>query len=558
MSAKSGGQLVVEALAREGVSRVFSLSGGVINPIYDACLEAGIQIVHTRHEGGAGFMADGWARATGQPGVCLVTLGPGVTNTITPMLTALEAGSPMIVLAGQAPVARWDQGAAQATHHLPLVSAAAKWARTVHDTARIPEYVATAFREALAGRPGPAFLDLPGNVIYGQAEAPAQSGAARTEARAWPDPGLIARAAELLAAAERPLVVAGAGVWWSQAAAEVRELVELAGLPTLTARMGRGTLGRDHELYFGLASIADNKVAEAALKETDCLLMLGERFDYYFEYGQPAGVNPEARVIQIDPDRRWIGWNRGVELGIVADIQPAAAALTAELRRRPAPQISSWRGLLAARARDFRRELAGHWETEAEPLHPLHLVQSVLATVDDDAILVTGHGDVDFWADILFEPNVPGGYLRAGQTGALGAEIPMAIAAKLAHPRRQVVVLLGDGAFGYHGLELEVAATHGANVVCVIGNDAGWGATRHQQELYYGPERAVATSTAFRHYERMVEPLGCQGQYVERAADLEPALRRALAADRPAVVNVRMASEASPFILRYAARRSPG
>jgi acetolactate synthase-1/2/3 large subunit len=471
------------------------------------------------------------------------------------MLTALEAGSPLLVIAGQAPTTRWDQGAAQASHHLPLVAAACKWSRTVLETARIPEYVGTAFREVLAGRPGPVFLDLPGDVLYGRAEPPAPLGAYRTAARSWPDPALIARAAELLASAERPLVVAGAGVWWSGAAAEVRALVEAAGLPTLTARMGRGTLGRDHELHFGLASIADNQVAAAALKETDCLLMLGERFDYYFESGQPASLNPAARVIQIDPDPRWIGWNRGVELGVVADLRAAAAELQRALGRQPAPRIAAWRGALTGWARAYQRELAQHWESDAVPMHPLRIVHTVLAALPADAILVTGHGDVDFWADILFEPDRPGGYLRAGQTGALGAEIPMAIAAKLAQPERPVVVLLGDGAFGYHGFELEVAAEHGADVICVVGNDAGWGATRHQQELYYGPERAVATSTTFRHYEQVVEPLGCHGEYVEQPAELAPALRRALQAGRPAVVNVKMASVTSPFILRYAAKR---
>ena len=555
MAKRSGGQLLVDALAREGVSRIFSLSGGVINPIYDACLDAGIEVVHTRHEGGAGFMADGWARLTRRPGVCVVTLGPGVTNTITPMLTALEGGSPMLVIAGQAPVARWDRGSAQAVHHLPLVSGAAKWARTVYEPARISEYVGSAYREALAGRPGPVFLDLPGDVLYGQADAPEEPGAAHTEARAWPDPSLMRRAAELISGAERPLVVAGGGVWWADASAEVRGLVEQFGLPTLTARMGRGTLGRDHELYFGLASVADNEVARHALKECDLLLMLGERFDYYFEFGQPSAVNPAAKVIQIDPDRRQIGWNRGVELGIVADVRAAVSELKAALEPLPEPRIARWRGDLTTEATRFQRELAQHWETDRAPIHPLGIVRGVLDTVAHDAILVTGHGDIDFWADILFEPNVPGAYLRAGQTGALGAEIPMAIAAKMAHPDRDVVVLLGDGAFGYHGMELEVAAAHGANVLCVIGNDAGWGATRHQQEIYYGPDRAVATSTPFRHYEQMAEPLGCHGEYAEQPAELKPALRRALDSGKPAIVNVKMASETSPFIARYAARR---
>lgn len=556
MASRSGGQLLVEALAREGVRRIFSLSGGVINPIYDACIDAGIEIVHTRHEGGAGFMAEGWARVTRQPGVCVVTLGPGVTNTITPMLTALEAGTPLLVIAGQAPVSRWDRGAAQAVHHLPLVSAATKWARTIYEPSRIPEYVGSAYREALAGRPGPVFLDLPGDVLYGRGEPPAEPGAAHTEARAWPDPTLVRRAAELIGAAERPLVVAGGGVWWSDAAAEVRELVERFGLPTLTARMGRGTLGRDHELHFGLASIADNEVARHGLEECDLLLMLGERFDYYFEFGGPEALNRAARVIQVDPDRRQIGWNRGVDVGIVADVRAAVVELTAALGEQPEPRIAHWRGDLAAEASRFRRELARHWEEgEQGEIHALRIVRDVLETVAADAILVTGHGDVDFWADILFEPGVPGAYLRAGQTGALGAEIPMAIAAKMAHPERDVVVLLGDGAFGYHGMELEVAAAHGANVLCVIGNDAGWGATRHQQELYYGPERAVATSTAFRHYEQLAVPLGCHGEYVERPAELKPALRRALDSGKPGVVNVKMASTTSPFIARYAARR---
>lgn len=555
MARRTGGQLVVEALRREGVSRVFSLSGGVINPIYEACREAGLPVVHTRHEGGAGFMADGWARATGQPGVCIVTLGPGVTNVLTPLLTALEAGSPLVVLAGQAPLARWDRGAPQAVHHLPLVSAACKWARTVYETARIPEYVGAAFREALTGQPGPVFLDLPANVLYGEAEPPAPLGTHRTRARPWPEPALVEQAAELVATAERPLLVAGSGVWWSGAAREVRQLAEEARLPVLTARMGRGTLPRGHELHFGLASIPDNRVAERALRETDLLLMLGERFDYYFEYGEPPHVSASARVVQVHADARQIGWNRGVDVGILGDVGATAQALRVALRARGMPRTESWLTHLAAERRAYHQELARYWESDAAPMHPLRVAHELLEVLADDAILVTGHGDVDFWADILFEPTQPGGYLRAGQTGALGAEIPMAIAAKLAHPQRQVAVLLGDGAFGYHGMELEVAATHGANVLCVIANDAAWGATKHQQELYYGKDRAYATSTEFRHYERVVEALGGYGELVRAPSELRPALERALASGKPSCVNVVTASEPSPFISRHAARR---
>ncbi len=537
MPAVEGGQLLAAALRAEGVSHLFTVSGGSLNPLYEGCLEHGIRLIHARHDGTIAHMADGWARVTRQPGVCATTLGPGVTNTLTGMLVAEMAASPIVVLAAQAPVSVWDLGTPQAHEHLSLVRPLAKWSRTVYETRRIPEYVAAAFRHARGGRPGPVFLEFPADVLKGTVadESVVLARHGQPPARPLGEPAAITHAARLLASAERPVIVSGSGVWWSGAHEELTHLVERSGAPVFTGRIGRGAVPADHPLCFGIAAVSVNPVFARALADCDLILLIGGRFDSMLGFGRPPICNPTARAIQIDVEPEEIGRNRPVDVGIVADARMALAQLLDEAPSTP-PRRDAWLETLRAEQQRMLDERTDHEASDAVPIHPLRLVHEIRQVVERDAILVVGSGDIDFWGEHYFEPYGPGCYLRSGQAGALGAEIPFAVAAKLAHPNRQVLVLLGDGGFGYSCMELETAARYGAPVVCVIGNDRAWGMIKHQQEHAYG--RPVETDLLDRPYEQIVEALGGYGERVREPGQLRPALERAFAAGVPACLNV--------------------
>ena len=561
--AVEGGQLLAEALAAEGVRCIFTVSGGSLNPLYDAAVERGIRLIHARHDGNIALMADGWARSTGEPGVCATTLGPGVTNTMTGLLAAEMAASPIVVLAAQAPVSIWDLGTPQAHEHLSLVRPITKWARTVYETRRIPEYVAAAFRHARSGRPGPVFLELPADVLRGtvpEAQVVRAQGG-RAVARPLGDPEQVARAAALLSTAERPVVVAGSGVWWSGASAELAALVEAASAPVFTGRIGRGSVPADHPLCYGIAAVSVNDVFARALAECDLVLMVGGRFDSMLGFGRPPVCNPDARAIQIDVEPEEIGRNRPVDVGIVADARQALGQLREALAgqhhgehrhdgHRPVGRATWLTRLCDARDRVLA-ERAPHEASDDVPMHPLRLLKEIRGFVERDAILIVGSGDIDFWGEHYFEPYVPGAYLRSGQAGALGAEIPYGVAAKLAHPERQVLVLVGDGGFGYAAMELETAARYGAPLVVVIGNDRAWGMIKHQQEHAYG--RVVETDLVDRPYEGIATVLGGYGERVAEPGALSGALARAFAAGVPACLNVDIQSVPSPE-LRYMLR----
>ncbi|MDP8923498.1 MAG: thiamine pyrophosphate-binding protein [Chloroflexota bacterium] len=557
-----GGQLLAEALAAEGVRCVFTVSGGSLNPLYEASAERGIRLIHARHDGNIALMADSWARATGEPGVCATTLGPGVTNTMTGLLAAEMAASPIVVLAAQAPVGIWDLGTPQAHEHLSLVRPITKWARTVYETRRIPEYVGAAFHHARSGRPGPVFLELPADVLRGTVPdgQVVRTQGRRTVARPLGDPEQVARAAALLAAAERPVIVAGSGVWWSGASAELTALVEAAGAPVFTGRIGRGSVPADHPLCFGIAAVSVNDVFARALAECDLVLMVGGRFDSMLGFGRPPVCNA-ARAIQVDIEAEEIGRNRPIDVGIVADARQALIQLREALAgqhhgaHRFDAQRHACRATWVTRLCDERdrvlAERAPHEASDAAPLHPLRLLKEIREVVERDAILIVGSGDIDFWGEHYFEPYVPGTYLRSGQAGALGAEIPYGVAAKLAHPERQVLVLVGDGGFGYAAMELETAARYGAPLVVVIGNDRAWGMIKHQQEHAYG--RVVETDLVDRPYEQIAAVLGGYGERVSAPNELRGALERAFAAGVPACLNVDIQSIPSPE-LRYMLR----
>ena len=526
-----GGLLVAEMLKREGVEVVFTLSGGHIASIYDGCVRRGIRVVDTRHEQVAVHAAEGWAKVTRQPGVALVTAGPGVTDAVTGIANAYFGNSPIVVFGGAAPLANWDQGALQELHHLELVRPITKWARTVIQTDRLAEYTAAAFREAASGRCGPAFLECPMDVLNGVVDTAAVTipgSGYRVGGKPQGDPAVVARAAELLERAEHPVIFAGSTVWWDDAAAALRMLAERMGAPVFLNGAGRGSLPPDHPLHFSLAR-------RVALGGADLVLLVGTKLDFRLNYGQPPLIPAEAKIVWLDTLPEEIGINRGADVGIPGDVGAVMGQLAGALGK-PADRGEWLKTVRAAEVHVREREEA-LMASDAVPIHPLRLCRELRDFLDRDAYVIGDGGDIVSYGARVLQAWEPGHWLDAGPLGTLGAGTGYAIATKLARPDKQVAVLFGDGAFGLNGMEFETLARHNLPVVGVIGNDGQWAQIKHPQQAMLGHSTAADLTPGIR-YDRMVEALGGYGELVERPEDIRRALERAFASGKPACVNV--------------------
>jgi acetolactate synthase-1/2/3 large subunit len=532
-----GGDLLVESLKALGVERIFSVSGGPLNSLYHAADAHGIALVHTRHEAAAAFMAEAGARITGTPGVAAVTLGPGVTNTVTPALVSRMAGTPLLILGAQVATQAFDRGAGMSADHLPIMAPVTKWSARVLQTARIPEYIETAWRIMWSGRPGPVFLELPVDVLAAPAE-PGPNAAYRASR-----PGLDEDGAKTLAGfvaeARRPLLIIGDDARWD-APASLEAMIERLQLPFFTARLARGCVDEHHPLWAGPAYVPANATLKRALGEADLVIVLGHHFEFDLGFGE--GVNGDARIVQccVEPDL--LSRNRRATLALLAS-SSAVAGFMATLPSREAD--ASWIGATAAAWRDEREAQAGD-DPASLPLHPVAAVDAVVSAMPEDTIYVTSHGNVDFWADARLRVRAPDCYLRAGQAGALGAEIPYAIGARFACPDRPVVVFVGDGGVGYHAMELDTAARYDRPVIVVVLDDEKWSAIALPQRQSYGGEFEMALPR--RDWPRLAESLGGFGARAETPGEIADAVRAASASGRPAIVQVPVRSVLSPYM----------
>lgn len=549
MATISGAQLLVKALKQEGIDRIFSLCGDHLNAVYHACLEQGIRIVDVRHESAAAHMADGWARVTGRPGVCAVTGGPGHTNAITGVATAFLAGSPVIFLSGAFETIGADRYTFQELDQIGLARPITKWARLVTDPKRIPEYTATAFREAMAGRPGPVHLSLPVDVLLKRVEEEGITFSSperyRPESRPQGEPRLIEQAFELLRRAERPVLIAGSGTFWAKASEELQRFIERTKIPLFTVDLARGIVSDLHPFCFGYADPFLSKTAQVAFQEADVVLLIGKRFDFRLGFGGPKVFNPHAKVIQIDITQQELGRNRGVELGVLADARAALEQLLA-ITRTPW-QEKPWVRHLRTIRQEWRESLKPYEESEATPIHPLRLCREVKEFLTEEAIIAIDGGDFLQWPRMVLPARRPGHWLRLGSLGTVGAALPLALAAKLAKPEAPVVLFIGDGGMGFYGYEFHTAVRHNLPIVAIVGNDQGWGMERQIQAAIYGEDKTVGVELGLLRYDRIVEAMGGHGEFVEKPEELRPALERAFASGLPACVNVMIQPVKSPL-----------
>jgi acetolactate synthase-1/2/3 large subunit len=535
MSEIHGGVLVAKTLKKEGVRYLFTLNGGHIGPILDACIDEGIRVIDTRHEEAAVHMAHGWSWATGEIGFATVTAGPGVTNAATGVANAWSSGNPIILLGGRPPLKQFGMGGFHEMDQIAFMRPITKWSESILETERIPEFITRAIRIAVTGRPGPVFLDIPGDVLRNRVQPenvwfPAHY---RPEARVQGDPSAIEKAVKLLSEAQKPLLVAGQGVWRSQATQELREFVEASGIPVWLTHNGRGLIPAGHPLYFPAAR-------SFALKNADVILVIGARFNYVLAYGRPPRFNEKAKVIQVDIDPQQIGYNRDVDVGIVGD---ARAVLKQFLQALEGKSLTSreafttWIEALREKDRAARQSLEATLNSPAVPIHPLRLCKEIRDFVNRDATLVVDGGDILSFARISLESYEPRHWLDAGTFGCLGQGLPFALAAKLARPHQQVLLLVGDGSFGFHAMEMDTAIRHNLSIVVVISNNASWAIEKYNQQVEF--KRTIATDLRYSRYEEMVKALGGFGIYVEKPEELRPALEKAFSSGLPSCINVK-------------------
>jgi acetolactate synthase I/II/III large subunit len=526
-----GGRLVARALRAHGVRKLFTLSGGHLFSIYDGCRAEGIDIVDVRHEQAAAFAAEGWAKVTRTPGVCALTAGPGVTNGMSAIASAAQNNSPMLVLGGRAPAFRWGQGSLQEIDHVPFVAPLTKFAATAQTTAQIPGLIDDALRAAITPHSGPSFVDFPLDQVFGEAEpAPAEP-----LPEPWTGPGAdaaqIDRAVAMLRGAQRPVIMAGTGLYWGRGEQQLWALAEELGVPVFLNGLGRGCLPADHRLAF-------SRARGRALGHADVALVVGVPLDFRLGFG--AAFADDADVIAVDVAEPVRAHPRAVSAELYGALPATLDGLragAAPVGDMPAAARADWIDTLRATENERRGEEAADLADARAPLHPMRIYGELAQMLDRDAIVIGDGGDFVSYAGRVVDSYRPGCWLDPGPYGCLGSGPGYALAAKLAHPERQVLLLLGDGAFGFSGMEFDTLARHGVGVVGVVGNNGIWGLEKHPMEAIYGYSVAAELRPETR-YDEVVAALGGHGELVRTPAELRPALERAFAADGPALVNV--------------------
>jgi acetolactate synthase-1/2/3 large subunit len=537
-----GGRLVARRLKARGVSKLFTLSGGHLFSIYDGCKEEGIEIIDVRHESTAAFAAEGWAKVTREAGVCALTAGPGVTNGMSAMASAQANHSPMVVLGGRAPAGRWGMGSLQEIDHVPFVRPLSKLAATAQSTQEIPGLVEEAFAVALAPHGGPTFVDFPLDYVFMEAtEGEFDStragvgevdrtavGVGRVVSRIA-DSAALERASALLGEAERPVVMAGTDLYWGHGEGALVELIEALRVPAFLNGLARGCVAADHELFF-------SRTRGQALQEADVALVIGVPMDFRLGFGGAFGE--DTQIVVLDAAEPARPHPRGVAAELYGDL----GRTLKDLRMAAGPQADAgrrerWLERLRVAESEKREAERAQLEDERAPLHPLRVYHELGQVLDRDAIVVGDGGDFVSYAGRVMNTYEPGCWLDPGPYGCLGAGPGYALAAKLARPQRQVVLLLGDGAFGFSGMDWDTLARHGVGVVGVMGNNGIWALEKHPMEFLYGYSVAADLRPETR-YDEVVEALGGAGELVRRPAQLRAALERALAAEGPALVNV--------------------
>ena len=533
MAELTGSEILAKALRNEGVNDLFFIMGGPMLLAEESCIKEGIRPIDVRHEQAAAFMGQAYSRLLNKPSVCMAASGPGVTNLITGIANAYIDCVPVVAVGGSSPFKAYGRQVFQEIDQLGMMKPCTKWAERVYSLARIPEMVNVAFQKAMAGKPGPVYLDFPGDILYEKIDESeidwSISGRSMPRARPHAAPELISDTVEALSKAKKPVIVTGGGILWSDAADELREFVDKTEIPFYTTPQGRGVIPEDHPLSY-------MTVRSAAFRESDLIMIIGTRMNYIIGHAAPPRFNKDATIIRIDIDEDEISTSpRKIDIGIVGDAKAVLDQINSRLDGAVnKDSFSEWRNRLSEEEAVKRSRPGGNSISNAVPIHPLRLCEEVKNFMDRDAILVVDGQEILNYGRQSMPTFEPGHRLNSGPFGTMGVGLPFGLGAKIAKPDCQVIVVHGDGSFGLNAMELDTAVRHGINVLVVISLNGGWTAdpdgTKPGRDLGYT------------RYDKMAEALGCYAEYVEQPGEIKGALERAqeqVNKGRVAVVNIK-------------------
>ncbi|HEY5701722.1 MAG TPA: thiamine pyrophosphate-binding protein [Gammaproteobacteria bacterium] len=537
----SGGHLVAKALKNEGVDTIFSLCGGHIIDIYDGCVDEGIKVVDVRHEQVAAHAADGYARQTGRLGCVVTTAGPGCTNAFTGIATAFRSESPVLHIGGQAALSQHRMGGLQDLPHVDFMRPITKFASTVASTERAADMVAMAARECFTGAPGPAYLEIPRDVLdreipIDKAVIP-EPGSYRASTKSIGDPADIEKLADLLVNSENPAILLGQQVWTCRGHEAAIDMIRALNIPAYFNGAGRGLLPPGDPHHF-------HRTRRDAFNKADVIVIVGTPFDFRMGYGKR--LSKDATIVQIDLDYRTVGKNRDVSLGIVGDpgavLKAVHDAATGRADNR-AKAREGWLEELRALEKDKTEKLMPLFKSENNPIHPYRVAWELNEFLTEDTIYIGDGGDVVTISAQAVQPRAPGNWMDPGALGSLGVGTGFALASKLVHPKKEVLCYYGDGSFGMTAFDMETANRFGAPYVAVIGNNSAMNQIRYGQIAKYGRERAdVGNLLGDVPFSKFAEMLGGYGEEVREPGDIAPALQRAREAvnstGKSAVVNI--------------------
>ncbi len=533
MAELTGSEILARCLKNEGTDVLFFLMGGPMLLAEEWCIKEGIRPIDVRHEQAAAFMAQAYSRVLQRPGVCMAASGPGVINLTTGIANALIDCAPVVAIGGSSAIGQFGRQTFQEIDQLAIMRGCTKWADRVYNLRRIPEQVNAAFQKAMSGKPGPVYLDFPGDLLYTKiAEEEVDwslSGRPLLGARPMGEQRQIDALVEALAQAQRPIVLSGSGVLWSQAWGELQALVEKLGAPFYTTPQGRGVLPDDHALSF-------LTMRSTAFREADLILVVGTRMNYIIGHALPPRFNAKARIARIDIDADEIASApRRVDIPIVGDCKMVLQQVLEALGGRIGPKrFAGWRKTLAEGEAAKRDAPEASPSLDGQPIHPLRLCAEIKDFMRRDAILVVDGQEILNFGRQSMPTFVPGHRLNSGPFGTMGVGLPFALGAKVAKPEQQVIVVHGDGSFGLNAMELDTAVRHKIPVLVVVSLNGGWTADPKHEK----PGRELG----YTRFDRMAEALGCYGEYVEQPAEIRPALERAqkeVERGRVALVNVK-------------------
>ena len=540
----SGSQLIAKALKLEGVETVFTLAGDHILPALDVMADDGFRFIDTRHEQAAAHMADAWGRITGQPGVAMYTT-PGFANAIPALTNAMHSESPLLSISGSAELLELGRGAMQEIDQVGMAAPTTKAAWMVTDARRIPDMIATALRVAYEGRRGPVHLTIPVDVQQQIVDEDEVSFYAPGEYRDLGAPQASRQrareAVEILRNAERPLIIVGSAGAYSRSGEALERLVETTRIPIMTEGDARGLISDDHPYCCGFFDSGLNRAARL-LREADAVVLMGRKQDLIVGYAMEPNVSADAKIIQIDPSAAEIARNRGVNVGIVGDVDAVASQIADEASKHTWTD-TEWMGRLREQ-RDLQRAMLDSLSGNQTPMHAMYVHRTVGNQIGEKDFVVYDGGDFCHFGRAYNPARSPYTWWYLPPLGMLGQSLPTAIAAKVAYPERRVFMFTGDGAFGFNAMEYDTAVRHNLPVIGIMGNDSAWGIDRQIQVGVYG--KPVATDLLPSRYDQVVRGLGGYGELIEHPDELPSALERAIKMERPALLNVRIQNAISP------------